>query len=85
MHTSPPLNLVKLFTGTEGNIWVVMKVRCSTLKKLPAKLILVIPVTLRPAALFKTKVAVAQFLDARTATVAVKDRLDEGVWTLLYD
>ena len=56
---------------------VVMKVRCSTLKKLPAKLMLVIPVTLRPAALFKTKVAVAQFLDAQTATVAVKNILDD--------
>ena len=77
MHTSPPLNLVKLFTGTEGNILVVMKVRCSTLKKLPAKLILVIPVTLRPTALFKAKVAVTQFLDAWAATVVVKNILDD--------
>ena len=85
MHTSPPLNLVKLFTGTEGNIWVVMKVRCSTLKKLPAKLILVIPVTLRLTPLLKTNVAVAQFLSVRTATMVVKDILNMGVGIRLYD
>ena len=79
------LDLMKLFVGTEGTFLIVMKVRCSTFEQLRAKLILIIPVTLRPALLPKTNVAVAQFLDARTATVAVKDRLDEGVWTLLYD
>ena len=62
-----------------------MKVRCSTFEQLRAKLILIIPVTLRPALLPKTNVAVAQFLDVRTATVAVKDILNKGIGIRLYD
>ena len=61
-----------------------MKVR-STFKKLRAKLILVIPVTLRPTLLPKTNVAVAQFLDVRTAIVVVKNILNKGVGIHLYD
>ena len=79
------LDLTKLFIGTKGTIWIVMKVRCSTFKQLRAKLILVIPVTLRLAPLLKTNVAVAQFLRVRTATMVVKDILNTGVGIRLYD
>ena len=66
------LDLTKSFTVTEGSIWTITKVRCSTFKRLRAKSILIIPITVRPAQLLKANVALTQFPDVWTVTVAAR-------------
>ena len=63
----------------KGLLESLPKVCCSAWKQFLTKLIFTVPVTVRLTPLLKTDVAVVQFPDVRTATVAVKDILNKGV------